>query len=134
MIHIGVANKVGRAHFEHGPGPLEFGRGPRREVPRWTIQDPLASNDQLRIEDYIGDGLLAMWNASIKQFQHTVWACRAALSMLAELPRLNARWRDRSGGSLGLGIGLNTGSALVGNTSSLSKLKYGPYGHTVNGK
>ena len=52
--------------------------------------------------------------------------------MLGELPALNARWGDEAAGSLALGIGINTGEALVGNTGSTRKFKYGPHGHTVN--
>src|SRR5436305_11003954 len=59
-------------------------------------------------------------------------ACRAALAMLEELPGLNERWAGRIGGPFRLGIGLNTGEALVGNTGSLTRFKYGPLGHAVN--
>jgi adenylate cyclase len=82
--------------------------------------------------DYIGDGLLAMWNAPVAQDDHAVRACRAALAMRAEMPALNATWEARLGGKLGVGIGLNTGPALVGNVGSRIKFKYGPLGHTVN--
>jgi adenylate cyclase len=84
------------------------------------------------VVDYYGDGLLALWNAPVEQPEHALLACRAARAIVAELPRLNEHWRDRIGGPLGLGIGLNTGAALVGNTGSRSKLKYGPLGHAVN--
>ena len=52
--------------------------------------------------------------------------------MLGEMPRLTARWSDAAGGAIGLGIGINTGPALVGNTGSRRRMKYGPLGHTVN--
>jgi adenylate cyclase len=84
------------------------------------------------VVDYLGDGLIAMWNAPIEQPDHGLRACRAALAMLAELPELNARWQERIGAPLQLGIGLNTGAALVGNTGCRRKFKYGPLGHTVN--
>jgi adenylate cyclase len=82
--------------------------------------------------DYVGDGLLAMWNAPFDQPEHATLACRAAVAMLAELPGLDNRWRDTIGGPIKLGIGLNTGLAQVGNTGSMFKFKYGPLGHTVN--
>ena len=84
------------------------------------------------IVDYAGDGILAMWNAPAKQPDHAVRACRAGLAMLGELPALNARWGDEAAGSLAMGIGINTGEALVGNTGSKRKFKYGPHGHPVN--
>jgi adenylate cyclase len=84
------------------------------------------------VVDYVGDGLLAMWNAPVEQPDHAARACRAALAMRDGLPELNRCWHDRLQGNLGLGIGLNSGPALVGNTGSHKKFKYGPLGHTVN--
>jgi len=84
------------------------------------------------VVDYIGDGLLAMWNAPVDQPDHAVRACRAALAMRDGLPELNRRWEGRLGRAFGLGIGLNSGLALVGNTGSHKKFKYGPLGHSVN--
>ncbi|MCU0242775.1 MAG: adenylate/guanylate cyclase domain-containing protein, partial [Vicinamibacteria bacterium] len=85
------------------------------------------------VVDYTGDGLLAMWNAPADQPDHAVRACRAALEMVAELPDVNQAWRERlAGGEIGLGVGINTGRALVGNTGTRHKFKYGPHGHTVN--
>jgi adenylate cyclase len=84
------------------------------------------------VVDYIGDGLLAMWNAPQAQADHAAMACRAALAMLDELPALNAQWQPIVGAPLGLGIGLNTGPARVGNIGSRRRFKYGPLGHSVN--
>lgn len=84
------------------------------------------------IVDFAGDGMLAMWNAPTDQADHAILACRAALAMEGDLPALSAKWREVLGGDLGLGIGINTGKALVGNVGSQHRLKYGPFGHTVN--
>lgn len=84
------------------------------------------------VVDYIGDGIMAMWNAPVDQPDHVARACRAALAMQGELPGLNSRWQERIGSTLALGIGINTGPALVGNTGCPRKFKYGPLGHTVN--
>ena len=73
-----------------------------------------------------------MWNAPVAQPDHAARACRAALAMIGELPGLNERWAGRIGAPLALGIGVNTGAALVGNTGSRRRLKYGPLGNTVN--
>lgn len=84
------------------------------------------------VVDYTGDGLLAMWNAPTDQPDHAVRACRAALDMQAAMPQLSATWQAMLGVPLGLGVGINTGPAMVGNTGSPQKFKYGPLGHTVN--
>jgi adenylate cyclase len=84
------------------------------------------------VVDYTGDGLLAMWNAPADQPNHAELACRAALGIFEELPRLSAEWGRLLGRALALGVGINSGPALVGNTGSRRKFKYGPFGHTVN--
>jgi adenylate cyclase len=82
--------------------------------------------------DYIGDELMAMWGAPEEQPDHAERACRASLDMLGALKALNERWQARLGEPTGLGIGINTGLARVGNTGSRRKFKYGPLGDTVN--
>lgn len=84
------------------------------------------------VVDYAGDGILAMWNAPVAQADHVARAGRAALAMLGELPGLNERWQATTGTPLAMGIGINTGPALVGNTGCSRRLKYGPFGLTVN--
>jgi adenylate cyclase len=84
------------------------------------------------VVNYSGDGMLAMWNAPGDQPDHAIRACRAALAMNGELASLDARWRARIGRPVQVGIGVNTGRALVGNTGSRTKFMYGPQGHSVN--
>jgi adenylate cyclase len=82
--------------------------------------------------DYIGDELMAMWGAPQEQPDHATLACKAALDMLDKLPATVQRWKDVLGEDFALGIGLNTGTARVGNTGTARKFKYGPLGNTVN--
>ncbi|MFN4260175.1 MAG: adenylate/guanylate cyclase domain-containing protein [Gemmataceae bacterium] len=84
------------------------------------------------VVDYMGDGLMAMWNAPVEQPDHAERACRAALAMQAEMPSVSRDWQSIVGQPLKIGIGVNTGPALVGNTGSRLKFKYGPLGHAVN--
>ena len=95
-------------------------------------------SEQIQIEggvivDYAGDGILAMWNAPVEQSDHVERACKAALAMHKGFPDVCKRWTYLLGDfPIGLGIGINTGVALVGNTGSKRKFKYGPMGLTVN--
>jgi adenylate cyclase len=82
--------------------------------------------------DYIGDELMAMWGAPVEQPDQARLAVLAALDMMAQLPKLNERWAPILGGSMGFGVGLNTGLARVGNTGTQRKFKYGPLGNSVN--
>jgi len=85
------------------------------------------------IVDYAGDGILAMWNAPVLQTDHAERALKASLGMIQAMNGINQRWKNVLGDiPLGLGVGINSGEALVGNTGSQRKFKYGPLGLTVN--
>jgi adenylate cyclase len=110
--------------------------GPARTVE--LIRDVMgALSDCVRAQagvlvDYIGDELIAMWGAPEEQADHAQLACRAALAMLDQVPKLNDRWQPILKEPMDLGIGINTGLARVGNIGSHHKFKYGPLGNTVN--
>jgi adenylate cyclase len=82
--------------------------------------------------DYIGDELMAMWGAPADQPDHAARAVRAACAMLARLPALDAKWHGKTCRPLGLGIGMHTGTAHVGNVGTKHKFKYGPLGPVNN--
>lgn len=82
--------------------------------------------------DYIGDELLAMWGAPAEQPDHAIRACTAAVEMLQRIEPLRKKWKEITPDRFGVGIGINTGIARVGNTGSKIKFKYGPLGNTVN--
>ena len=50
MLWILVSSRTERERFVHRDGPLEFGRGPQRDVPRRVLQDPTVSTNQLYLE------------------------------------------------------------------------------------
>jgi adenylate cyclase len=88
------------------------------------------------IDKFIGDAVLAFWNAPLDDPDHREHAARAALGMLAELERLNAEMpgeADRSWpGEVRIGIGLNSGPCCVGNIGSAQRLSYSLVGDAVN--
>ena len=81
--------------------------------------------------DYIGDALIAMWGAPKADPLHASRACNAAIEMLGTVPIINQAWGQLPE-RMGVGIGINTGMASIGNTGSPQRFKYGPLGHTVN--
>ncbi|MBB4000450.1 CHASE2 domain-containing protein [Aureimonas pseudogalii] len=80
------------------------------------------------IDKYMGDAIMAFWNAPLDIADHRRKACLAALDMLAALDALN---RERSK-PLRVGIGLHAGSACVGNLGSAQRFSYSAIGDTVN--
>lgn len=82
--------------------------------------------------DYVGDGLLAIWNAPNDLPEHASKASAAAVQMQLAIQSVDEDWQDRIQGNIRLGVGVNTGMALVGNTGTRHKIKYGPLGLAVN--
>ncbi|MFW6076559.1 MAG: CHASE2 domain-containing protein, partial [Hyphomicrobiales bacterium] len=90
------------------------------------------------IDKYMGDAIMAFWNAPIDLDEHAAHACDATLEMLTQLERLNgdlereAEAAGRGFMALRIGIGLNTGTSLVGNLGSDLRFDYSALGDAVN--
>jgi adenylate cyclase len=90
------------------------------------------------IDKYIGDAIMAFWNAPVDDDEQEVNACDAALEMQARAQALNVELKqeaDANGGTfmpLRIGIGLNTGPCVVGNMGSDFRFNYSVLGDTVN--
>lgn len=90
------------------------------------------------IDKYIGDCIMAFWNAPLDDPAHAANACDTALAMLARLAVLNdeleaeAKAEGRIHVPLNVGIGLNTGDVVVGNMGSEKRLSYTVMGDAVN--
>jgi adenylate cyclase len=97
-----------------------------------------APERQGTIDKYIGDCIMAFWNAPLDDPDQGVHACDAALAMNARLVTLNdeleaeARAADRPHMPLVIGIGLNTGDVVVGNMGSDQRFGYTVLGDAVN--
>jgi adenylate cyclase len=90
------------------------------------------------IDKYMGDAIMAFWNAPLDDKEHQINACNAALDMLDKIEELNAvRKNEAEGGGhayipINVGVGLNTGVAVVGNMGSDLKFNYSVLGDSVN--
>lgn len=90
------------------------------------------------IDKYMGDAIMAFWNAPLDDPEHVAHACHAALAMRAKLVELNDQWRqeaeeDRKPYSdVHIGIGINTGVCCVGNMGSDQRFDYSVLGDDVN--
>jgi adenylate cyclase len=90
------------------------------------------------IDKYIGDAIMAFWNAPLDDAEQEANACAAALEMLARAEALNVelkREAEANGGlymPLRIGIGLNSGPCVVGNMGSDFRFNYSVLGDTVN--
>ena len=90
------------------------------------------------IDKYIGDSIMAFWNAPLDVDDHATKACQAALEMLETTARMNAEDAfgfGKGGKDLGevqIGIGISTGRGCVGNMGSKQRFDYSVVGDTVN--
>ena len=89
------------------------------------------------IDKYMGDAVMAFWNAPLADPHHELNACEAALAMLDSLETLNQQLQREAGDErsvlpLRIGIGLNTGICVVGNFGSDMHFNYSVLGDTVN--
>ena len=84
------------------------------------------------IDKFMGDCIMAFWNAPIDDGQHEEHAVQAALEMQEELKLLNAELTSEGLPTINIGIGINTGEALVGNMGSDQRFDYSVIGDAVN--
>ncbi len=84
------------------------------------------------LDKYTGDGLVAVFGAPLPQPDHALRACRAALAMLGELTPVQARWARPDLPRLEVGIGISTGSMLIGNMGSKERFSYTVIGDEAN--
>ena len=84
------------------------------------------------IDKFMGDCIMAFWNAPIDDPEHEEHAVQAALEMQKELKLLNAELTAEGLPNINIGIGINTGEALVGNMGSDQRFDYSVIGDAVN--
>jgi adenylate cyclase len=106
-----------------------------------TLLAPLSDAIQSElgtIDKYIGDSIMAFWNAPLDIADHTARACRASLKMREVVQRLNDNdafgfsGRSFEDPTVRIGIGLNVGVACVGNMGSAKRFNYSAMGDVVN--
>lgn len=95
-------------------------------------------NHRGTVDKYMGDAIMAFWNAPLPDGEHAKNACRAALSMRQELVQLNAALASEAEARgemfkpIRIGVGINTGLCVVGNVGSPQRFDYSVLGDPVN--
>ena len=90
------------------------------------------------IDKYIGDAIMAFWNAPLPDPAQEIDACEAALDMLLRVETLNEQREQEAAVSgqrfipIKIGVGINTGRCVVGNMGSDLRFNYSVLGDTVN--
>lgn len=84
------------------------------------------------VDKYVGDEIMAFWNAPRMQENHALLALRCAYDLVSRAGELQERLVAKGLPPIRWGIGINTGPAVVGNMGSRSRVQYTALGDTVN--
>ena len=84
------------------------------------------------LDKYIGDAQMAFWNAPLDEPQHAKMALKTALQMMESLDEFNTEITKENVPPFGMGLGINTGSVIVGNMGSSQRFDYTCLGDSVN--
>lgn len=84
------------------------------------------------LDKYIGDAQMAFWNAPLDDPNHALNAVKTGLQMLDNLSAFNAMIAEEGVPAFGMGLGINTGSVVVGNMGSSQRFDYTCLGDSVN--
>ena len=98
----------------------------------FTPMTALVSKYSGTLDKFIGDALMAYWNAPLDVPEHPVKAVETALCMQETLPSLNERLRTDMNLEVHIGVGVHTGRAFVGNMGTDNFVNYTLIGDNVN--
>lgn len=84
------------------------------------------------LDKYIGDAQMAFWNAPLDDKDHALNAVKTGLEMLNDLDKFNEEISKEGIPAFGMGLGINTGSVVVGNMGSSQRFDYTCLGDAVN--
>lgn len=84
------------------------------------------------LDKYIGDAVMAFFNAPLDLEEHAHAACTCALEMIEKLNLLNKEFEKEGIAPIHIGIGINTGEAVVGNMGATKRFNYTIIGDSVN--
>ena len=84
------------------------------------------------IDKYMGDCIMAFWNAPLDNTYHAEMACISAVEIEQELEIIQDEFKRKNLPSINVGIGINTGDCIVGNMGSVSRFDYSVIGDSVN--
>ncbi len=84
------------------------------------------------LDKFMGDAIMAVYGAPIDMADHAERAVLAAIEMSVKMKELQAKWKMEGKREVNIGIGINTGEAVVGNIGSNERMEYTAIGDNVN--
>jgi adenylate cyclase len=138
LLKLGGERRTLSVFFSDLQGFTSIAEGMEPEALTALLNDYLSAMTDIvheeggTLDKYVGDAIIAFWNAPLDQPDHAVRAARAAVRCQERLAELRPVFRENSGKDLYMRIGLNTGAAVVGNLGSRSRFDYTILGDAVN--
>jgi adenylate cyclase len=84
------------------------------------------------VDKYMGDCIMAFWNAPLDCENHAEMAVRTSMECAVETENLKAAWKEKGLPEINIGSGVNTGTCIVGNMGSSTRFDYSVIGDAVN--
>ncbi|MFH1801311.1 MAG: CHASE2 domain-containing protein [archaeon] len=84
------------------------------------------------VDKFIGDAIMAFWNAPLLEENHSKLACKSAIEQIDALNCLKKEWNKKGHPEIKIGCGINTGDAIIGNMGSEDRFDYTAIGDSVN--
>jgi adenylate cyclase len=97
-----------------------------------TVMTEVVFRHRGTIDKYMGDGIMALYNAPREDAEHALNAIRTALEFQERTIGFSARWQTKLGVSIRCGVGINSGEAIVGSLGSKQRNEYTAIGDPVN--
>jgi adenylate cyclase len=97
-----------------------------------TAQQKAVQKHEGMVDKYIGDAMMAIFNAPLDQSDHETKAVSCALDIIDNMKELNEEFEQKGLPSIAIGIGINSGEAVIGNMGSKSRFDYTAIGDAVN--
>lgn len=137
-LKLGGERRVLSIFFSDLQGFTSISEGLEPEVLTNLLNDYLSAMTDIiheeggTVDKYEGDAIIAFWNAPLEVSDHAVRVVRAALRCQEKLSRLRPVFKNQIGKEMLMRIGINTGSAVVGNMGSHTRFDYTMLGDAVN--
>ena len=97
-----------------------------------TAQQKAVQRHEGMVDKYIGDAMMAIFNAPLDQQDHETRAVDCALDIIENMKELNKELENKGLPAVAIGIGINSGDAVIGNMGSESRFDYTAIGDAVN--
>jgi adenylate cyclase len=137
-VQLGSARRLITVFFSDLRGFTSLSENMEPEIVAEMLREYLSEMTQIvfkhkgTVDKYIGDCVMAIWNAPFEDPDHAVNAVKTALDFQERTLAVSAKWEERIGGKIRNGCGINTGDAVVGTMGSRQRLEYTAIGDTVN--